>query len=201
MNEFIEKTHTHIAFRVKHVPDLELKKTLIHLKEKYTYILLSLESSGGQHIHGQVSVKIPPSVTKKSEVDKVRQLLKDLYPTAQGNKCLYTRQVKLARQSAKYILKEGDYVYNGYSKEYVDTLYRCSTKKENLKLKVQKNEDNLISGKILFEEFAIRYIEIKVMHGQNLYNNHIQSYFNRYLLKSGQKSYLDYYNEHFVSNY
>lgn len=201
MNELVLKTHTHIAFRVKHCEEIELEKTLTYLKKHYIYILVSLETSGGLHIHGQVSVNIPPSVsTPKSEVDKLRQHLKIIYPDAKGNKCLYTQIVRVEKQSMKYILKEGNYCSTGYSKKWVDTLYKCSTKKENLKKKIDKNEEDLISRKITFEQFAIRYLEIKVNHGQNIYNNHITSYFRRLQLKTGHISYHDYYYDHFVSN-
>lgn len=182
---------TFYAFRIKNLPDIDLDKTYDGFKS-FKYSLLSLEGMGkyadpekDKHIHGLVS-----SEDRGPVVDTIKKI----YPDCKGNKCYSVSLVKDVKQCAKYTLKEGHYKYSGFTNEFIRSMYRSSSKKENLKNKVSENEQHLLDKTIHFEVFAIRYLRIKVEHNQNINNSHVISYLNKMMLKSSTITYEDYYS-------
>lgn len=178
------------AGRIKNVKKLKIQKTYDFLKQHYKYIIISLEgtpNTSTEHIHlllGQ----------NETSTKNVRAHIKEVYPDAKGNKCLSVSEVSDVKQCSKYTLKEGNYLYQGFTPEFIRTMSKCSNKKEHLKEKIQENEEKLLSEQITYRNFCINYLKIKVDHGQNISHNHVRSYFNRFKLKSGTMTYEDYYD-------
>lgn len=182
------------ALRIKHVQSLELQRTLTFFSDKCKYVLVSMEEGKGKegtHIHGLISGEF------ETTAQVVRTWIKELYPDAKGNKCLYVSLVKNVKQTSKYTLKEGKFLYKGFNQPYIRTMLACSNKKESIAAKIAQNEENLLSGAIFFETFVINYLIIKVEHGQNIYDSHIMAYCNRLRLKSGETSY-EVYAQRFI---
>lgn len=183
-----------VMFRLKHTKEAEtmsLTEFFEKLSGTYKNLLVCEETSGGRHFQGLIT---GPQITS----NEVRETLKVISPKAKGNKCLYSKEVVLFKQAVKYNVKEGKYLYQGFPREFVLNMEKSSNKKENLKQKILDNEEQLLSGKYDFHTFGVKYIQIKVDHGQNLYNNHVQSYFNRMKVKSGFITASDYYENYFL---
>lgn len=178
------------ALRIKHVQSLELQRTLIFFSDKSCkYVLVSMEEgkgTEGTHIHGLISGE------SSTTAQDVRNWIKELYPDAKGNKCLYVSLVKNVKQTTKYTLKEGKFLYKGFNQPFIRTMLACSNKKESIASKITQNEEDLLSNKIHYNQFVTNYLQIKVDHGQNIYNSHIKAYCTRFMLKSGTITYRQY---------
>lgn len=185
------------AFRLSCIDGLALDKTFHHLKDVFPILLCSAEGETRKfHIHGVVAMAT--SSSPENFPLYVRTKLKELYPMARGIKCIYVRLSKNKKQLLKYTLKEGQFQYQGFRKELIEKCYLLSSVKENLNKKIQDNEELLLTKKINYTRFVTTHLEIIVSHNQNLYVNHVKSYFNKMKLKSGEISYYAFAEENFL---
>lgn len=138
------------------------------------------------HMHAIVSVPFG--------APDVRQTIKNIWPEAMGNKCLYVRPSKDVIQSMKYVVKDGNIHYTWITKEFIDDLLVTSKKKIDIKKEIKELEDAMILGTISFEEFQVKYILLKASVGP-LYSQHIIAYFRGLAIQYGH---VDIYN--YVSN-
>lgn len=182
-----------LAFRVSKVPGLCIESLWHYLEDDYDGLVISSEKHPIQHLHGIVMIN-SRLVDMEEEQINLRKKIKLCYPSAKGNKNLYTAKVRSIKQCFKYTLKEGDFKYKGFVKSYVEEMFLLSVPKDSLADKILENEENLLLKKIDFEQFKMNYIQIKVDHNQNLYVNHIRSYFYRFYVKSGAISTLEFLN-------
>ena len=180
-----------IAFRLKSLPDLHARCQSIcdGLSEHYTHVIVSREGcvkngKTDKHLHGLIIDSRKDLPFKQYEQD-LRVHLKTLEPQAIGNKHLYVKIAEIKKQLLKYTLKEGNFTYKGFSKEFVDFYHRKSAKKEDLKQKIMNNEDALLDGEIDYLQFQTNHVQIKVDHIQPLYRSHIGAYFQTFKVKSG----------------
>lgn len=195
------KNHAMFAIRIAKVENLDMDNLFQRLP--YNYVLLSQEGkdTDNYHIHGVVLVERHKERNDEYLKTQLRQNIKDLYPSAIGNKCLTVKEARSKKQLMKYTLKEGNYVYKGFDKTLIDKLFKLSNVKENLKVKITDNEERLLLNEIDYETFLINHIDILVSHGQSLYNNHIKAYANRFLIKSGNMSPSVYVQKYFLEYY
>lgn len=121
-------------------------------------------------------------------IEEIRKIIKKHYPEAIGNKCIYLKPVNEKAACAKYVLKEGSYSYNGFTEEYIETKFKTSRKKTDMKKDVVDNEDAYILGSIDAKEFIERYIVIKSEHDQPLYMNHIEAYVRKIMVRKNKKA-------------
>lgn len=191
------KEHLMISFRIT-FKDLSLETTYNYLINHYPYVLVSEEGlSTKLHHHGIVCMAHTDK-SIRSVKDTLRQHLKTCYKELYGNQSIYIRESENKKQLLKYTLKEGSYLYKGFSSSLIEIYETLSTKKENIKQKIIDNEENLITHSINFEQFGIRYLEIQVTHGNNIYNHQIKAYLNRFQLLSGDISYDEYFSNNFL---
>lgn len=166
------------AIRLSSFESLTLEKTEEMFKD-YRYVI-SEEGDG-------ITVKYHQHIildAGKLTTEDIRKIVKEQYPDCQGNKCIYIRACKDKKQLMKYTLKDGKYVYKGFSPKFIENHFKCSSAKTDLKKDVKDNEDNFILGKIEFNAFIDKYLEIKVAHDQPLYMNHIKAYCLKMYVKS-----------------
>lgn len=201
MEQYLEKqflsTHDMCAFRIACVDGLSLDNVFLGLKDEYPVLLVSSEGEEKKfHIHGVAAMPLLDS--GDDFTGTVRLSIKKVFPTAKGNKCLYVKKSKDKKQLLKYTLKEGTFKYQGFSKILIDKLFQLSCNKENLNKKIQDNEEDLLMHTISYSRFVVRHLEIIVSHNQNIYCNHVKSYFNKMRLKSGDISYRQFAEENFL---
>lgn len=208
--EFLSR-HIMYAIRISRVQELNLDRTFDYFKRMTTVpgkgpdpryipsLLFSEEGlNGTHHIHGVVAFDNSRIPEKPEEY--LRNIIKEMYPDAKGNRCLYVKRSQEPKQLMKYTLKEGNYRYMGFRKSLINRMVLCSSKKENLKQKVRENEERLLSSEISYEKFVEEHLLIMVSHNQNIYINHVKSYFNKMQLKSGDISVRMFIEKYFLDN-
>lgn len=176
--DILENLESWWAIRIT-VDDLDLEKTynLFNYSSKF---IVSEEGDGDNtRIHQHILL-----VTDETS-DKIKERIREVYPTAKGNKCIYLKPSKDKRQLAKYTVKEGNYKYKGFTEEYILNTFKCSKAKTDLKKDIHKLEDDYVLGNIRSHEFLEKFIELKVKHDQPLYTNHIKAYMMKMMIRSG----------------
>lgn len=164
---------TLICARIADVEDLTIEKTEQGFKH-YSHYIISEETSRKGKLHQHLIV----SIEGCSEASVTEQI-KKIYPDAKGNKCLYVKKAKNYTQAIKYTVKEGDFKTKGFSAEYIKDMKTLSRGKEDMKFKFTKLEEQVLLKQITFQKFMKEYIQLKVLHSQPLYDNHIIAYFKR----------------------
>lgn len=168
------------------VDELTLDKTC-SLFDQYSKYIVSEEGDGfNTRIHHHILL-----VTQENAED-IKKKIRDVYPTATGNKCIYCKPCRDKRKLKKYTLKEGNYKYKGFDSQKISDAFKTSVKKTDLKAEVVFNEDQLILGKITFQKFVEKYVDIKVTHDQPLYQNHIEAYVTKVGIRANVLSKSDY---------
>lgn len=159
---------------------LELSKSYAIFDEFSDKFIISQEGgTDSTKLHQHVLL-----VTDQTDVF-IKEQIRLVYPDAKTNKGIYCRPSRDKRQLAKYTVKEGEYLYKGFTTKYISDTFKTSIAKTDLKKEVTNNEDRYILGEITTEQFIEKYIEIKVKHDQNLYMNHIQAYITKLMVRQG----------------
>lgn len=184
--------------RVKHVKNLNITDLIsAFIKDnKYSHGIIGEEHVGlpTYHLQGFVA---GDEITDVS----VRQTIKDVYPDAVGNKCLYVKYARDKKQSQKYVVKEGLFEYFGYTSEFIDKIKILSTPKENMKKKIIENEEQLLMRQISWRRFMENYVDIVIDHNQNIRDHVINSYFKKMKLKCGRMSTSEYLERYHAELY
>lgn len=158
---------------------MEIEKTFKHF-EKYNKYIISQEGD-------DLNTRIHQHILLETEElrDDIAKHIRHLYPDAIGNKGIYIRPSRDKMQLAKYTLKEGNYLYKGFSEKFINEKFKCSKAKTDLKKDITALEDKLILREIHIEKFIKEFIELKVKYDQPLYVNHIRAYCLKMAVKSG----------------
>lgn len=158
---------------------LDMDKTQ-QITTKYDKWIISEEGDGDHtRLHHHIIISTKQDIKR----DTIRQHIKEVYPTLKGNKSIYIQPCKDKKQLTKYTLKEGQYKYNGFSKDFIKNMERCASPKTDLKKNIQDIEDQYILGQLDDKEFLSKYIQLKALHDQPLYLNHIQAYMTKQMTK------------------
>lgn len=120
-------------------------------------------------------------------MEEVREIIREYYPDIKGNKCLYIKECRDKRQSAKYTVKEGDFAYNKFSKEYIERIVSTSIKKEDMNIKFRRLDDRFILKEIDAREYLEQRMILKSEHDQSIYIHHERAYFNKISIKRDKK--------------
>ncbi len=161
------------AARIAKVHELSLEATQDGIsKIAKTYIIS--EEGSGKEVH-QHLLLVGNDLTR----DIIKAKIKEIYPNAHGNKNFYIQEAKKKTQLLKYTIKEGLFVYKGFTNEFIVDLQRCSLPKTNLKKAFVRLEEQLALGQIEFREYVKGYIELKVQHDQPLYTGHLMALFRK----------------------
>lgn len=170
------------------VEELDLEKTFKLFSYAQKFIVSEEGDGDNTRIHHHILL-----VTDETS-DQIKVRIREVYPTAKGNKSIYTKPSRDKRQLAKYTVKEGNYKYKGFTEKYIQDTFKCSKAKTDLKKDIDKLEEDYILDKIGSLVFLEKYIELKVKHDQPLYTNHIKAYMMKMMIKShhaSSKAYAD----------
>lgn len=174
----LDEIGTWWAIRIT-VEELELEKTEMIFKHYEKYIISEEGDGEFTRVHHHVIL-----VTEEDS-NKIKENIRKVYPKATGNKCIYCRPAKDKRQLAKYTLKEDNYIYKGFSEEFIKIHFKLAVAKTDLKKDLIKIEEDYVLGKVTTEQFTQQYIELKVKYDQPLYTNHVVSYIRKMMVRSG----------------
>lgn len=159
--------------------NMTLERTASIFKDNDKYIISQEGDDDTTRLHHHVVL-----ASDESSED-IKSKIRQVYPEAKGNKCIYVKPSRDKRQLAKYTLKEGNYIYKGFSEQFIKEHFRLAVAKTDLKKEITANEEIYILGIITTEQFVERYIDIKVKHDQPLYTNHIVAYVRKMMVRSG----------------
>lgn len=169
------------AARISKVMKLDLQHTLDAFSEAERFIVS--EEGTGIRLHQHLLIS-----GKGFDRVKILEVIKKAYPAAKGNKNLYVKIAENFQQLLKYTVKEGNYMSKGFTNDLLETLEKLAVPKTDIRQKFTDLEDIFLLEKISFNTFVNRYVQLKIDHGQNLYNNHLIAYFRRMGLKTGYRS-------------
>lgn len=139
--------------------------------------IASTETSDSGKLHFHI---IHCDINKDSVTDRIKQV----WPDAKGNKCIYVKKAHSLRQALKYVVKDGDFIYEGLSKEFVEDLFQVSHQKIDIIAEIVKLEEQIILGEIEFIDFIDKYVELKASIGP-IYTQHLVAYFLGISLRTG----------------
>lgn len=166
--------------RLAMIEGLSLDRTMKALVD-YKYIIVAEENTRSGKIHQHLLV------SDKVHIDDIKKKLVDEYGPIKGNKQWAITNVKdKSPQIFKYIVKDGNFRYKGFSKTLMDAAVKCSSHKGDVKKEFADLEDAVKLGQISFDMFMERNIELRIKHDQNLYTQHIVAYFRKIAIKTGE---------------
>lgn len=200
IDNYLENQYHWLYFRASKItreqyPANELRK---YLKEYPYYVVAYEEGKDGNNPH--VQGLLGYSELKK-EISDISNEIQELFKKPnKHNAHMFIQLVSDRKSAIKYTLKEGDFIYKGFSKRLIEDLKKCSYKKEKLKQSLIENEDKLITKKINFNEFQDRYVEIHKEFNKPLNRNRTQDKYNLMMLRAGILSPTQ-YNDKFHQEY
>lgn len=178
LEETLTKLECWWAIRIT-VDSLELRKTFA-IFESFPKVVVSEEGDGmNTRLHHHIILP-----TNKSS-DEIKKLIRVAYPDAIGNKCIYVKPSRDKRSLMKYTLKEGNYLYKGFTDQFIKDSFKCSSSKTDLKKEIDLLEEKVILQKITMLQFIEAYIDLKVKYSQDLRDTNLKPYFKRIMIKSG----------------
>lgn len=170
-----------VTARISKIPELCLDSTCKMLKEaKIEQYIVAQEGSdtGETKPHQHLLVY-------DVQVDLLRDLIKKHYKIS-GNKFLSVSVARKKNQILKYTVKEGNYIYKGFTDDFMKTLERLSHPKTNMVDEFHKLEDLLLLNTISKSEYLLRYLKLKIKYKQPIYTNHLIAYFRSRLLTDNE---------------
>lgn len=148
--------------------------------------IVSLEK--GPHYHALMEfASITSSGNDGFGIMEFRKEVNNLWGT--GNTVYSLVKAKNEKQLKKYCLKEGNYMFRGFSASFLKKLKKTTflKKKEDFRESLTELEDQYIMEFINFEEFQDRYIELKLAYRYRLVDTQIKAYYNMlFLIKNPQ---------------
>lgn len=121
--------------------------------------------------------------TQMSKKEIVRVIKEKL--NLKGNADFSVIKAKSKQQLKKYILKDGNYKYKGFTDEEIKLLRKQSFKKgiDKLQIVLEGYEIEYYNGDISFTQFGERYIQLKIEYNQNIHGNHVKAYLTKIKMK------------------
>lgn len=176
-------------------PANELRK---YFKVFPYYLIAYEEGREGDNPHVQGVLGYEESEKSLEDLsDDIKELFKK---PNKHNAHMYCQFVSDRKSAIKYNLKEGDYIYKGFSKGMIEDFKKCAYKKEKLRQKLVENEDNLLTKKIDFNTFQDRYIQIHADYNKPINRNKTNDKYNLMMLRAGVMTARQ-YNDKFHSEY
>lgn len=178
------------SIRIARLEEMSVEKTFDGFKDLWTRVIVSDEVSTKGVEHQHVFLHSDKSFTKED----VTTQLQAIYPLCKGNKCFSTKVVVHLSKCIQYTVKEGSFKSQGFSAEFIKDASFLSYPKLDVKAKMSELEDEYLLHRINLDEFMMKHINLKVKHGQNLYDNHLVAYMKRMAIRSGDmevESYCD----------
>lgn len=156
------------------------EELLATLLKKYQKVIVSEELSTNEVLHFHCLI-----TTTETDVVNARQNLKNFLkkedPNIYGNKSYSSKRVEegTEKRVAAYTLKDGKYVFAGYSNEEIDKLVRLSYKKfrkEDIKFQIEKIETEYFTGNIGEGMFIDKYMDIRDSYKHKVNYNQVKNY-------------------------
>lgn len=173
-------------------PNLTMEKTQQMLTDFDLYIVSS-EGDGEQVSRHQHICVSHPSLDRKV----LRESVSKVYPKLKGNKEISITIAKNSEQLSRYVVKDGDFTYKGFTQHQIERFCKLSYDVKKTKKKFTQIMELYKLGQIDIQEYAERYIQIKCESNQPLYTNHFRAHL-RMMKFSRDKSLVTHYCENIL---
>lgn len=159
-----------------------------HFKQYSPLVLIGEEKvdTPGHHVHVVVCVKKlmdenPKIKTERHLKDWFAEKVRELYPTLEGNAHLGGSYAKAKKRLCIYATKGGLFLYHGFSKDFVETMFKLSSDNDESLYKSLRNnlEELFVLKKITLLQFKVEILKLYPRFGKNIYLHHLKAYFNR----------------------
>jgi hypothetical protein len=155
------------VYHLRLTTDLEFDLIEGFVKERSDQYIISHEVS---HYH----CYLVTDVTRKDLRSAVNEVLK-----LKGNGQFSIADVRKPQQMKKYILKDGNFRFRGYTEQEIKILRLCSNKKGMDKYSDELSvlEENFYSDKsITLESYMVSVVNLQLSYGMKPVRNRLQSY-------------------------
>lgn len=188
-----------IYFRVSKITKDQYNGDIVtKLFNDYPLYLVAYEEGrrgDNPHIQG-----VYANLKEKNDIDlKEEKLkLKEMFKKDGIQNCFLYAQFTTDRKGAiKYNLKEGDFVYKGFTKKFIEDMLKCTTKKEKFKKKMEQLEEDVILKVISWNTYMIKYIKTLSEHGYEINDGRVKAKFNTMLIRAGYHTPTSYVEERY----
>lgn len=183
MEKFLGIGYYHVRIHLN--PDEHPIFSIEQFINKYSkYYIISQE-----HMHYHIMMRTQEQIDSRSL--KKSNFRYDLVNTFKqnGNGFYSISTVRNIKQCQKYILKEvsagGKFISKGFTDDEVSLFVKTSYSKGRDKFQEHLDllEEQYMTNQISFEDFGIKFIQLKVKYNQNIYTNHIKAMLLKYKVK------------------
>lgn len=170
-------------------PGLTLQRTIDIFDPISDRIIVSQEGGGdtGTRLHQHILIAFPGETDDPEYVTahktQIKFLIRQVIPGARGNRVFSIKQVRNKKQFCKYIVKDGHYLYKGFSQQFIDQAVVLSFSQDNIKRRLQQNKDRFLLGEINIEEYATQLLLIKGDAEQPIMLHHLKAHLMSMTLK------------------
>lgn len=193
IKDFYKNDHVYLHVRIHTQKPLEDIKKVFDL---YSAYIISTEVGERQHYH--VCLSEPAgrldTLFGKNDFNVIRHRLKKELELPAGNGALSIKGVRNVEAMKRYVLKDGSYIYKGYTEDEVKMLYLTSYKKYDKKqfaIDVDEIRTQYLENKLSYYDACDSYVELKLMYNfRPRYNDDIGVVQGWYMRKHGRASYV-----------
>lgn len=159
--------------------DLDLHKTYTAFKD-YKYVVVSMEGID-KKLHQHILIG-DTSINK----EQLTKILKETYPGTKGNKQFSNKLARNAKQLAKYVIKEEDFLTHGFSNAFITALQKLSYSTDDFKKKHDSLVESLSLDLITLYQYTNQFITLKCTHHQPIYPHHLKAHVIAMGIKTGR---------------
>ncbi len=167
--------------RLKKHESLDLDKTFT-LFQGYSMVLVSHEGGSGtkkdyhQHVllvsNSKEELKYTNDTIRLKSWTILRALIATVYPDLKGNKHVSIAPARNEKSLASYVVKDGEYAYKGFTKEFIDKAIQLSYNNDLSKKKFVVLKELVLTGGINLHEYSRRVLILKGDMLQPIYCSH-----------------------------
>lgn len=118
-----------------------------------------------------------------------------------GNKDFSLTTVRDVKKARSYVVKDGSYIFKGYTQKEIEDAYKLSFKKKGYSEDLLELEEKYLTKGMMFERFVEAVVSLKVQYNHNLNKTHIKSYLEKMRCKQDPQYLRSFCQELFSNGY
>lgn len=141
--------------------------TILRLCPRYEKIIVSQENDANRtHVHCFI---MTVETTAKNARQNLRNLIKKAFPQFHGNSSFSITEVKTEYSKLQsYVVKEGNFVYYGFTPEEIQTFVEKSFNKKKVKDSYKNELQSLEESHTDIEDFINKYLDLRFKYNKQI---------------------------------
>lgn len=161
-------------------------QNLLQICPRYVKGIISHEKDANRE-HKHIFIMTNESNPKNAR-QNLRNLIKKGFPSLFGNSCFAITKVETEYSKLlSYVVKEGDFVYWGYTAdevaEFVKKSFSPNKDKESYKSEKKLLEDSFFSSDMPSEDFVRSFFNLRIKYDKMISANQAETYFEHMIMK------------------